>query len=202
MLDRASVAPNKGLITISDLKISTQRTIANGNYKAALYKVVKADKEKEEIVLNDGKRYGLEELASFELFSIGTEQMKKETIFTLGSKKYTVEGTEKELETAVYTKEGYTMLPMRVVAETIGVDVAWDNTTKTATFTKGDVVVKVVSDKAVLNRNGVDIKMNTVSENVKGRLFLPLSSLGDAFGLERGQGYDWMPETKQVVVRY
>lgn len=202
MLDRASVAPNKGLITISDLKISTQRTIANGNYKAALYKVVKADKEKEEIVLNDGKRYGLEELSSFELFSIGTEQMKKETIFTLGSKKYTVEGTEKELETAVYTKEGYTMLPMRVVAETIGVDVAWDNTTKTATFTKGDVVVKVVSDKAVLNRNGVDIKMNTVSENVKGRLFLPLSSLGDAFGLERGQGYDWMPETKQVVVRY
>ena len=202
MLDRASTTPNKGLITISGLKVSTQRTIANGNYKAALYKVVKADKEKEDIVLNDGKHYGLEELTSFELFSIGAEQMKKETIFTLGSKKYTVEGTEKELETAVYTKEGYTMLPMRVVAETIGVDVAWDNTTKTATFTKGDVVVKVAPDKAVLNRNGVDIKMNTVSENVKGRLFLPLSSLGDAFGLERGQGYDWMPETKQVVVRY
>lgn len=72
------------------------------------------------------------------------------------------------------------MLPMKLVAETIGVDVTWDNKTKTATFTKGDVVVKVVSNKAVLNKNGVDIKMNTASENIKGSLFLPLSSLGDA----------------------
>lgn len=201
-VDRASSGSNKGVVTISGLKVSTQRTIANGNYKAGLYKVVKAGNEKEEVVLNDGKRYGLEELTSFELFTIGTEQAKKETIFTLGSKKYTVEGTEKELETAVYTRAGYTMLPMRVVAETIGVNVAWDNTNKIATFTKGDVVVKVAPGKTVLNKNGVDVKMNTASENVNGRLFLPLSSLGDAFGLERGQGYDWLPATKQVVVRY
>lgn len=201
-VDRASSGSNKGVVTISGLKVSTQRTIANGNYKAGLYKVVKAGNEKEEVVLNDGKCYGLEELTSFELFTIGTEQAKKETIFTLGSKKYTVEGTEKELETAVYTRAGYTMLPMRVVAETIGVDVAWDNTNKIATFTKGDVVVKVAPGKTVLNKNGVDVKMNTASENVNGRLFLPLSSLGDAFGLERGQGYDWLPATKQVVVRY
>lgn len=201
-VDRASSGSNKGVVTISGLKVSTQRTIANGNYKAGLYKVVKVGNEKEEVVLNDGKRYGLEELTSFELFTIGTEQAKKETIFTLGSKKYTVEGTEKELETAVYTRAGYTMLPMRVVAETIGVNVAWDNTNKIATFTKGDVVVKVAPGKTVLNKNGVDVKMNTASENVNGRLFLPLSSLGDAFGLERGQGYDWLPATKQVVVRY
>lgn len=207
MLNRASSGSDKGIIELSDIKVSTQRTIANGEYKAILFKAVNPAKELENIVLADGKEYGMEEIAEFPFFSIGKEKTissteKKQTIFTLNSLDYTVDGIQKQLATAVYTKDGYTMLPMRVVAETLEVDVAWDNTTKVATFTKGDVVVKVKSNGSSLEKNGMEIKMNTASENIKGSLFLPLSSLGDAFGLERGTGYEWVPATRQVIVRY
>lgn len=219
-LNRASSGSDMGKITISALKVTTQRTIPNGNYKVVFFKAVKPSKELDSVILADGKEYGMEPIAKEDFFTIGAApvvptpvpqpqpqpqpvpQVQTKTVFTLGSNKYMVGDAEKQMTSAVYTKDGYTMLPMRVVAETIGVQVAWDSASKTATFTKGDTVVKVKSNGKTLNKNGVDIKMNTASQNVKGSLFLPLSSLGDAFGLERGTGYVWVPATKQVIVMH
>lgn len=219
-VNRGSSGSDKGVVTLSDLKISTQRTVAKGNYKGTFFRAVKPSKELRNFTTSDGQEYGIEPVTTFDFFTIGEEPApaptpvptpepapqpipdikQTKTIFKLGSSKYLDGEVEKQLTSPVYTKSGYTMLPMRVIAETLGVDVKWDNSTKIATFTKGDVVVKVKSNGTTLNRNGKDIKMNTPSENVKGSLFLPLSSLGDAFGLERGTGYVWVPETKQVIV--
>lgn len=218
VVNKASAGSNKGEIALSDIKVSTQRTVAKGNYKAVFFKAVKPSSDLDKVLLADGKEYGVEVISHFDFFTVGEEPApaptpepapqpipdikQTKTIFKLGSSKYLDGEVEKQLTSPVYTKSGYTMLPMRVIAETLGVDVKWDNSTKIATFTKGDVVVKVKSNGTTLNRNGQDIKMNTPSENVKGSLFLPLSSLGDAFGLERGTGYVWVPETKQVIVMH
>lgn len=219
-INKASSGSNKGEINLSALKVSTQRTVAKGNYKAVLFKAVKPSSDLDKVLLADGKEYGVEVISSFDFFTVADavnpvppapvppaptpvpDVKQTKTIFKLGSSKYLDGEVEKQLTSPVYTKSGYTMLPMRVIAETIGVDVKWDNSTKIATFTKGDVVVKVKSNGSTLDRNGKEIKMNTASENVKGSLFLPLSSLGDAFGLERGTGYVWVPETKQVIVMH
>ena len=47
---------------------------------------------------------------------------------------------------------------------------------------------------------GEKVKMNVASELKNDSIFLPLSSVAEAFGIERGTGYEWISQTKQVVV--
>ncbi|WP_308534367.1 copper amine oxidase N-terminal domain-containing protein, partial [uncultured Peptoniphilus sp.] len=75
-------------------------------------------------------------------------------ILTIGSKTYKDNfGKEYTFEIAPIIENDRTMLPLRVVAEMLGAKVDRDKETRTATFTKGNLVAKIQIDgnKIVLN---------------------------------------------------
>ena len=49
---------------------------------------------------------------------------------------------EEIYDASAITSEGYTMIPLRFIAEKLGCTVSWDSDTKTATIKDGATVVK------------------------------------------------------------
>ena len=76
---------------------------------------------------------------------------------------------------------GRTQVPLRVVMEQYGCDVEWDSASSSAVITKDDteVVVPIGADYIVVMGNIVP--MDTVSQLVNGRTYLPIRAVLDAF---------------------
>ena len=127
-------------------------------------------------------------------------KVKKTTIFTLGSADYTVEGVAMKLDAPVFTQDDYTMLPVRAIADALGVEVVWNQENLTATFIDGDIVVSVTQNAKVLYKNGNQYPMVTKATVTADRMFIPVSSVGDAFGLTRDYDYTYSQATKQVTI--
>lgn len=166
-------------ITVSGLKVRVDGSTVDGTYKvhAGLngYEVRKADYAKV------SKEYGLESV---------------KTVFTIGQTAYKVNEVEKTAAAAPYIKNGRTMLPVRALAESLGLNVQWNQGTKTATFTDATKVAAVVVGAETMYVNGTPIKLNAKAEIVNGTIFIELRSLATAFGVQ----IDWDAAAKTATV--
>jgi|GEM_PF-2694113 len=88
-------------------------------------------------------------------------------------------------------RNGRTMIPLRFVAEAIGVDVKWDNKTRTAIFTNNGLTAKIQidGDEIVLS-NGKTIKMDSKPLNINGRILVSVVNVANVFGLTNGNTQD------------
>lgn len=116
---------------------------------------------------------------------------------------------EKELDVAPFIENGRTMLPLRAIAESIGIKVSWVDSTRTAIFTNGDLVAEIQIDgnKVVLS-DGRIITLDAKPKIVKGRIVLPITNVSLIFGLTNGNTSDgedhnieWDSETQSVIIR-
>lgn len=124
----------------------------------------------------------------------------KEVVFTIGEATFTVDGVEQTMDTAPYIKDGRTMLPVRYVAQALGVpedNVMWNPVTRTVTIFKGDRVVLITIGSAELKVNGTPIYMDTVAEIKDDRTMLPISFIGKALGAE----VTWDAEARTVTIK-
>ena len=132
--------------------------------------------------------------------------------YVIGKKKFTEnqEGvnSEKELDVAPFIENGRTMLPLRAIAESIGIKVDWDNSTRTAIFTNGDLVAKIQIDgNKVVISDGRIIELDAKPRIVKDRIVLPITNVSQIFGLTNGntadgedQDIEWDNETQSVII--
>ena len=91
---------------------------------------------------------------------------------------------------------GSTMLPLRAVFEAFGAAVAWDETTQTATATKGDTVVALTIGNTSPTVNGQAQTITQPGIIVGGRTLAPLRFVGEAFGGE----VVWAEATRTVTI--
>lgn len=77
---------------------------------------------------------------------------------------------------------GRTQMPFRVILETYGALVSWDEENYTAIAVKGDIEVKVPIGQKYIIRNNERIVIDTVSRIVNGRTYIPLRAVMEAFG--------------------
>ncbi|MGL5439579.1 MAG: copper amine oxidase N-terminal domain-containing protein [Filifactoraceae bacterium] len=119
-------------------------------------------------------------------------------VFTLGSANYTVDGVVKTLEAPVFTKDSRTMLPIGPLALAMGLEVNYNADTKTASFRDAATgqVVSVKEFASSLYNNGIEYKMYTSSVTVNGRIFVPVASITDAFGVKIA----WDGATQTVTI--
>lgn len=106
------------------------------------------------------------------------------SVFTVGAVAYKVDAVEKSLQVAPYIKNGRVMLPIRAVAEALGLTVQWNAATKTATFADATKIAAVVIGSDTIFVNGTPIKLSAPAELVKGTTFVELRSLASAFGVD------------------
>lgn len=81
-------------------------------------------------------------------------------------------------------KENVTMVPLRVISESLGAQVEWSQQTKTATIQKDGNILVLVIGKKTAEVNGEQLGLDVSVENMKGRTMVPLRFVSEQLGLQ------------------
>lgn len=195
-----STKPSK--IKVSNVKLTVDRTVPEGKIEASIGGSA--------IVENNGTGAGEFNTGTAAKFVIANTVTPApgESIstakFTIGSNTYVVNGEEKVLDVAPYIENGRTFLPVRFVAEAVGVTddnilVSYDpksGKVVSVTLIKGDRIAKITIGSKVLTVNGVDLTMDVAAQIKNGRTVLPLRHVATALGAN----IDWDDATDTVTV--
>ncbi len=122
-----------------------------------------------------------------------------DSLFTIGSTTYTINGVEYTMDVAPYISGDRTFMPIRYVAYALGINdanILWDGANQTVTLMKGDKVVQLKVGSTTLLINGAAVTMDVAPVNVNGRVCLPIRFVAQAFGAEVG----WDGATQQVTI--
>ncbi len=116
-------------------------------------------------------------------------------VFASGGVNVTVNGIPVDMEGVIV--EGRTMVPVRGVFEKLGYTVEWDNTTKTATLTKGESQVVMTNGESYFTYNGTQITPDVPQQIIEGRFMLPLRAVGESLNAD----VSWDGETKTAAIQ-
>ncbi|MFZ5597726.1 MAG: copper amine oxidase N-terminal domain-containing protein [Bacillota bacterium] len=92
--------------------------------------------------------------------------------------------------------DGRTMLPVRAVAEALGSQVQWDESTQTATLIQGNNIVQVPVGRMNIIVGGKTVPIDTASVIKDGRTLLPVRPIAEALGVKIG----WDAATSTVKI--
>jgi len=205
-----STSTKPSTIKISDIKLTLDRTVPEGEFKAAIggNAIVKNDESFKPTNNDDiDFTFKTDNVVKFVFANVVTPapgETRATSVFTIGSTTYTVieqnESVEKTMDVAPYIKDGRTFLPLRYVANALGVNddnIIWDPVTKAVTVFKGDRIAQVTIGSKTMLVNGVTINMDVAPEITDGRTMLPIRWLGQALG----STIDWDAEARTVTVK-
>jgi hypothetical protein len=123
----------------------------------------------------------------------------------IGSKKVLVNNQSKEIEAAPFVDKasGRTLVPIRIVTESIGAGIAWDASDRRVTIKGNEVTIELWIDKPIANINGIptpiDVQAPSLSPKiVAGRTVLPLRFVADNLGCTVG----WDGATQTITLTY
>lgn len=96
-----------------------------------------------------------------------------------------------------FIERGRTLVPLRVISESLGYEVKWNQEERIADISnnKDKLSVKIGSDKALLNDKEVSLDVAACLKN--SRTFLPLRFVGESLGLN----VSWDQESKTVFLK-
>lgn len=138
--------------------------------------------------------------------------MATKYVFKIGEKSYkTIHGdnvTSHKMDVAPYIKNDRTMMPLRYVAEAIGADVQWDNSTRTAYFDKDGLVAKIQIDgNKIVMSNGKVYEMDAKPDNINDRILVSITNVSKVFNLTNGhtkdginQNIEWNNDNRTVTI--
>lgn len=86
------------------------------------------------------------------------------------------------------------MIPLRVVMEELGYNVAWEQKTSTVTIKQSDTVISLVLNQKTATVNGQVVGLQAASFAKEGTTFVPLRFVGEQAGLT----VNWDSQTKSV----
>lgn len=128
------------------------------------------------------------------------ESQKLTSTFKIGESKFTLNGAEVTMDVAPYLKNDRTYLPIRYVAQALGVadsNIMWNAAEQSVVMIKGDRVVKLTIGSTTMLINGVAVTMDVAPEVVDpGRTMLPLRWVSQALGANIA----WDNATQSVTI--
>lgn len=108
--------------------------------------------------------------------------------------KVVVDGKEIKLAVAPYIEDNRVLVPVRGVFENLGLDVKWNQQTKTATITGGNSTIVMKLGQKNVNVNGKTVKIDTAVKLHKNSLFIPVRFVTE----NSGGNVKWNQQTKTV----
>ncbi|MFD2614282.1 stalk domain-containing protein [Paenibacillus gansuensis] len=99
----------------------------------------------------------------------------------------TVNGQEKKVDAKsyVHAKTFRTLVPTRVIAEALGAEVSFENSTQTVVIVKNGTEIRLAVNSSTVVKNGeadVKLKLDQAVEVKSGRTFIPLRAAAEMFG--------------------
>lgn len=103
--------------------------------------------------------------------------------FVVGKSNYTnLANGEQAQMVAAYKQGNHTMVAVRMLQD-LGAKFAWNQATRTATFTLNDKVVQVTQDSTTATVNGQAVKVPVAPRNLNGRIMVPVRFISENLGL-------------------
>lgn len=122
-------------------------------------------------------------------------------VMTIGSAEYVVNNKLVTGDAAPYVNsDSRTMVPFRVLGETFGATVDWDQDNKTVTYTYGDTTLTMTIGSTTYTVNGEDKTMDTAPVLSGDRTYVPVRFVAEALGYEVTPLYDTTNGTTASVV--
>lgn len=81
-------------------------------------------------------------------------------------------------------ENGTTLVPIRFVSESLGLDVSWDEDTQTAKLTNKDTTIVFTIDNLVMLKNNEKIDLSVAPKKLNNRTLVPLRAISEALGKE------------------
>lgn len=122
-------------------------------------------------------------------------------VMTIGSAEYVVNNKLVTGDAAPYVNsDSRTMVPFRVLGETFGATVDWDQENQTVTYTYGDTTLTMTIGSTTYTVNGEDKTMDTAPVLSGDRTYVPVRFVAEALGYEVTPLYDTTNGTTASVV--
>ncbi|MBS5164614.1 MAG: copper amine oxidase N-terminal domain-containing protein [Butyricicoccus pullicaecorum] len=93
-----------------------------------------------------------------------------------------VDGTPITTDVPPIVVDGRTLVPVRVLFESLGATVGWDEVTQTATATKGETVVSVQIGSTTAQVSGVAKTLDVPAQTIEGRTMVPARFVAESLG--------------------
>ena len=126
-------------------------------------------------------------------YTVGAEDVNAENtvVMTIGSTDYVVNNDIVKGDAAPYVDEAWrTMVPFRVLGETFGATVDWDQDSQTVTYTYGDTELVMTIGEDTYTINGEEFDMDTAPVLSGDRTYVPVRFVGEALGYTVTALYD------------
>lgn len=98
--------------------------------------------------------------------------------------KIVIDDKEVKSDVAPVVENGRTLVPLRVVSETLGADVVWTQATKEATIKTASYTVVFQQDSSAYTVNGARKTLDVPCKNVGGRTLIPLRAFAESIGAD------------------
>lgn len=125
-----------------------------------------------------------------------TTALKSNELYNNGTIQILLNGVNINTENEPYIKEGYTMLPLRTVAEALGAEVNWNSTNKTITISKDSKKAELLIGSNEMITNSMSITIPVPAEIVDNVTYVPLRSIATALDTN----IKWDSENKIVNI--
>jgi|GEM_PF-552501 len=194
-------------IKISGIKVTTNRTVPEGDFKVKLLGST-GNLAIASTALTDNANANAFDKASVVSAVIGqcvTPAPGEGTTgaasgqFKLSSNIYQVNGVAKVMDAAPYIKNSRTYVPVRFLGYAMGLtdtDIAYDTATQKATFTKGDKKVELTVGSTTITVNGEAKTMDVAPEISGDRMMLPARYVAEGLGFQVG----WDQATGTILI--
>lgn len=103
---------------------------------------------------------------------------------------------EEGMGTPFIDTQDRTQVPLRAPLEAFGADVLWSQIKQTVIVRKYGIEVQIPVGKDYIIRDGQKIQNDTVSQNIQGRVYLPIRAVMEAFGAK----VKWEEERRAVMI--
>ena len=108
--------------------------------------------------------------------------------------------TNSKVDVAPFIHNNRTMLPIRHVAESLGLDVQWIEKTRTVVLSDKNNRVEIPVDTNKIIVNGKTYVSDTKAMIRNDRTYLPIANVARALGLVDGKEIIWNAETQEVEI--
>lgn len=88
------------------------------------------------------------------------------------------------LETAPYTKNGRTMVPVRIISERFGAEVGWDGEKQEVSIKKDDKEIILTIGSEIAYVNGEALTLDAAPEEIGGRTMVPIRFISENLGMK------------------
>lgn len=109
----------------------------------------------------------------------------------------TIDGIKLNFDVPPVIRNGRTLVPLRIIFESLGAAVAWDSQTGTVTGRRDDTVIKLQVDNINASKNSEFILLDVPAVIVEGRTMVPARFIAESLRAD----VIWHEESRTVEIR-